>query len=83
MTDTFPVTIFISYGRQDAAGFVDKLVDDLKLADIGLAGYCRRAIGAALGCKQIHSALKQANVVVAVLTPHSVQHQARWRIRPR
>jgi hypothetical protein len=35
MTDTFPVTIFISYGRQDAAGFVDKLVDDLKRADIG------------------------------------------------
>ena len=54
-------------------GFVDKLVDDLKRAGIGIWRDTADLQSPWPWDAQIRLALKQADVVVAVLTPHSVR----------
>ncbi|OSI68570.1 toll/interleukin-1 receptor domain-containing protein [Bradyrhizobium canariense] len=73
MTGTSPNNIFISYGRQDAAEFVDKLVKDLQRAGFAVWRDTAELQSPRAWDAQIESAIKQADVVVAVLTPHSVR----------
>jgi hypothetical protein len=67
------IRIFVSYGRRDAREFVDKLVADL--ARVGFEVW--RDTDALQAPHpwdvQIQNALKDADVVISVLTPHAVR----------
>ena len=73
MNPTDQTRIFISYGRRDAAAFVDQLERDLKEAGFAIWRDTTDIQGGGAWDAQIAAALKQSDVVVAVLTPHAVR----------
>src|ERR1019366_4516294 len=73
MPEPSHITVFISYGRKDASGFVDRLA-----ADLTHAGFAVWRDTADLNSPHpwdnpIVLALKKCDAVVAVLTPHAVR----------
>jgi hypothetical protein len=77
--------IFLSYGRADASALVDKLAHDL--AQHTVAGYPRYAAwkdraeikAGRAWTAQLAAALRDVDVVVAVLSPHAVRSRADGR----
>jgi TIR domain len=64
---------FISYGRRDAAALVDRLYSDLSKAGFTVWRDTREIKAGAGWQQQIADSLRDANVVIAVLSPHSVR----------
>ena len=73
MTDKSDIAVFISYGRADASVFVDRLAADLDRAGLKIWRDVAQLRSPHPWDDQIQAALKQSDVVVAVLTPHAVR----------
>jgi hypothetical protein len=73
MTDASPINVFISYGRRDAAEFVDRLRGDLNRVGVAVWRDTSNLQSPQPWDTQIQSALKLADMVIAVLTPHAVR----------
>lgn len=65
--------VFISYGRRDARQLVDRLCDDLKEAGFDVWRDTREIRAGTDWQAEIVDGLRCAQVVVAVMTPHSVR----------
>ena len=73
MPDKPDIAVFISYGRADASLFVDRLAADLERAGLKVWRDVTQLRSPHAWDDQIQAALKQSDVVVAVLTPHAVR----------
>ncbi len=73
MSDDCVINVFVSYGRKDAATFVDKLVQNLNLGGITVWRDKADLQSPRPWDGQLKDALKHADVVIAVLTPHAVR----------
>ncbi len=73
MSDDCVINVFVSYGRKDAATFVDKLVQNLNLGGITVWRDKADLQSPRPWDGQLEDALKHADVVIAVLTPHAVR----------
>jgi len=65
--------IFISYGRKDAAAFVDKLESDLRQAGFVIFRDITDLQAPHPWDTQLEAALNGSDTVIAVLTPHAVR----------
>ena len=65
--------MFVSYGRKDASEFVDRLVEDLTHAGFHVWHDTAQLRSPRPWDEQIQEALKRADAVIAVLTPHAVR----------
>ena len=75
-TSAAPITkprVFLSYGRRDASAFVDRLCVDLAAAEFDVWRDTREIRSGQDWQTEIVDGLRAAQVVVAVLTPHSVR----------
>jgi len=64
-------TIFVSYARKDGAELAQRLHADLTTQGFDVSLDTRRVRGAAKWTKEIETALDEAHVVLALLTPGS------------
>ena len=76
MPEQSPIKIFISYGRRDASGFVERLAADLTRAGFQVWRDTDNLQAPNSWEDQIVAALKRSDAVVAVLTPHAVRSAA-------
>jgi hypothetical protein len=76
-----PVRIFISYGRSDASTFVDRLSRDLGEAGLEVWRDTSDIRPGQPWDAEVAAAIKNSDVMVAILTPHSVRGGAYARER--
>ena len=72
-TPTTKPRVFLSYGRRDASEFVDRLCVDLAAAGFDVWRDTREIRSGQDWQTEIVDGLRAAQVVVAVMTPHSVR----------
>lgn len=73
MTESSGINVFISYGRKDAAEFVERLTNDLKNAGFAVWRDTDDLRHPHPWDDQLGAAIKQCDVLVAILTPHAVR----------
>jgi hypothetical protein len=75
VTQHADIKIFISYGRGDATLFVDRLEKDLKANGFSVFRDKTDLKAGIPWDDQVEEALKQSNILIAVLTPHAVRSE--------
>jgi len=73
LTESSGINVFVSYGRKDAAEFVERLTCDLKNAGFAVWRDIDELRHPHPWDEQLGAAIKRCDVLVAILTPHAVR----------
>jgi hypothetical protein len=73
VTESFDISIFISYGRRDASAFVHKVAKDLQNAGFTVWRDTNDLRSLQAWDEQLATSLKRCDSVIAILTPHAVR----------